>query len=89
MLFESNSMGLSVEAVFSLIARWAEKDGDMQLSSQFFGVCLLFFVCSVPPGVGDSFMLRRFAVSAGRATFELRFFRFLCTALRAIFSELR
>ena len=59
----------------------------MQLSSQLFGVCLLFFVRGVPPG--GSFMLRRFAVSAGRATFKLRFFRFLYTALRASSAELR
>ena len=59
----------------------------MQLSSQLFGVCLLFFVRGVPPG--GSSMLRRFAVSAGRATFKLRFFRFLYTALRAISAKLR
>ena len=89
MFFESDSMNLSVETVFSLLARWAEKDGDMQLSCQFFGVCLLFFVRSVPAGVGDSFMLRRFAVSAGRATFELRYFRLLYCFMRASSTELR
>ena len=81
-------MGLFVEAVFCLVTRLKEKDGDIQLSSQLLGVCLLFFVRGVLPG--GSFMLRQFAVSARRANFELRSFRFLCTALRAIFfSELR
>ncbi len=89
MFFESDSMNLSVETVSSLFARWAEKDGDIQLSCQFFGVCLLFFVRSVPPGVGDSFMLRRFAVSAGRATFKLRYFRLLYCFVRASSTELR
>jgi hypothetical protein len=89
MFFGSNSTILSVEKVSCLFARWTEKDGDIQLSCQFLGVCLLFFVCSVPPGVGDSIVLRRFAVSAGRALAELRHFLVLYCFPRASSAELR
>ena len=70
----------------------AEKDGDKQLSRQFvyfLGVCLLCLASDRSVGAGDSTVLRRFAVSVGRARAELRQFVVLLDFRWASSAELR
>jgi hypothetical protein len=72
--------------------RLAEKDDDKQLSRQFvyfLGVCLFWRASDRSIGAGDSTVLRRFAVSVGRARAELRQFVVLIVFRRASSAELR